>query len=606
MTENRGEYTIALAGNPNVGKSTVFNNFTGLHQHTGNWPGKTVENTQGEFVFNKRRYIIRDLPGTYSLTPNSAEEMVTSDYIKSGDYDALVIVVDASCMERNIRFAVSIIEYVRSKVIVCVNLIDEAEKRGIEIDSSKMSELLGVPVVKTAARSGKGMRELKKEIERICHEKSTCRNGESPNDLSELPELILQECCTYKTPDTDKRDRQIDKILMSKKFGIPVMLLMLALIFLITISGANIPSELLNKGFGILGDKLRSLLSDIHCTEIIISALIDGVYNSLTWIISVMLPPMAIFFPLFTLLEDSGYLPRIAFNLDSIFRKANAHGKQSLTIAMGFGCNACGVTGCRIIDSKRERLIAIITNSLVPCNGRFPMLIAVIGMFFAVNTSVQSLILLSLIILSVAVTLICSKILAKTVLKGVGSSFVLELPPYRRPQIGKVIVRSIFDRTVFVLLRAMAAAAPAGLLIWILANVKIGDNAVLVYLTQALDPFGRVIGLDGAVLCAFILGFPANEIVLPLVLMIYTSGGSLAEIPDLMQFREILIANGWTSVTAVCMLIFSLFHFPCSTTYLTIWKETHSKKWTALSFVTPLAVGVTLCFLINSIAVLIF
>ncbi len=348
------------------------------------------------------------------------------------------------------------------------------------------------------------------------------------------------------------------------------------------------------------------MLLNIHCPDIVISALIDGVYNALTWIISVMLPPMAIFFPMFTLLEDSGYLPRIAFNLDSLFRRSKAHGKQSLTIAMGFGCNACGVTGCRIIDSKRERLIAIITNSLVPCNGRFPMLIAVTAMFFAVNSSMQSLILLGLILLSVGVTLLCSKILAKTVLKGEESSFVLELPPYRRPQIGKVIIRSIFDRTIFVLLRAMAAAAPAGLLIWILANTNIGDTSVLMHITNILDPFGKALGLDGAVVCAFILGFPANEIVLPLILMIYTCGGSLSEIPDIMQFKEILLSNGWTLTTAICMLIFSLFHFPCSTTCLTIWKETKSKKWTALSFVTPLIVGIVLCIIVHFISVLIF
>lgn len=608
MAEVSKEFTIALAGNPNVGKSTVFNNFTGLHQHTGNWPGKTVESSQGEYIYNNSKYIIQDLPGTYSLTPNSAEEQVTSDYIKSGEYDALVIVLDATCMERNIRFALSIISYVKSKVILCINLIDEAEKKGINIDDKKMSEMLGVPVIKTAARSGKGTENLKKEIEIISNSSQDTEKAElSRKDLTELSDKILDACCTYKSDNTDRRDRQIDKILLSKRFGIPVMLMMLACVFWITIAGANLPSELLNKGFRLLGEKLRIGLSIIHCPDLVISAMIDGVYTALTWIVSVMLPPMAIFFPLFTLMEDSGYLPRIAFNLDTIFRKANAHGKQSLTIAMGFGCNACGVTGCRIIDSPRERLIAIITNSLVPCNGRFPMLIAIISMYFvgaslgAAETLVQSLILLLLIMLSVVVTLICSKILSKTVLKGMESSFILELPPYRRPQIGKVIIRSIFDRTIFVLLRAISAAAPAGLLIWILANIKIGDSTILLQITQMLDPIGRALGLDGAILCAFILGFPANEIVLPIILMIYMSGSTLTEIPDLVQFKEILTANGWTITTAICMLIFALFHFPCSTTCITIWKETHSKKWTLVSILVPLIAGVILCLAVNTV-----
>ena len=606
MKECKSEYNVALVGNPNVGKSTVFNNFTGMHQHTGNWPGKTVENTQGEYFYHQSKYIITDLPGTYSLVPNSAEEQVTSDYIKSGEYDALVVVMDAACMERNIRFALSIMEYVREKVILCVNLIDEAEKKGIEIDIEKMSEMLGVPVIKSAARSGQGTDELKTEIKRVCAEKHTHINTINCDNknISEMSEMILKECCIYKNSETDKRDRQIDRILLSEKFGIPVMLILLAAVFWITITGANIPSEFLSRLFTILGEKLRLLLSDLRCPEMIISAAVDGVYNSLTWIVSVMLPPMAIFFPLFTLLEDSGYLPRIAFNLDTLFRKSNAHGKQSLTIAMGFGCNACGVTGCRIIDSKRERLIAIITNSLVPCNGRFPMLIAVISMFFAVHSAMQSLILLLLIVLSVAVTLLCSKVLSKTVLKGVESSFVLEMPPYRRPQIGKVIVRSIFDRTIFVLFRAISAAAPAGLIIWILANTTIGETSILMHITEALDPVGIALGLDGAILCAFLLGFPANEIVLPLILMIYTSGGSLQQIPDIMQFKEILVSNGWTFTTVICMLIFSLFHFPCSTTCMTIWKETRSIKWTVLSIVTPLAVGVTLCIFVNMISFL--
>lgn len=604
MKDSQKTYNIALAGNPNVGKSTVFNSLTGLHQHTGNWPGKTVENIQGEYIHNNIKYLIQDLPGTYSLTPNSAEEEVTCEYIKSAEYDALVIILDASCIERNINFAVQILEYVNNKAIICLNLIDEASKKGIDIDSEKMSELLGVPVIPAAARNGVGLDELKSEIEHTVL--SEDRQSNIRNNLDKkYSRKIYNECCKFTNKDTDKFDRKIDKYLISKAYGIPLMLLILAGVFWITIVGANYPSDLLSKMFGYLGGKLKILLINSGCPELIISALIDGVYTTLTWIIAVMLPPMAIFFPLFTIMEDSGYLPRIAFNLDSAFQKANAHGKQSLTMAMGFGCNACGVTGCRIIDSPRERLIAIITNSLVPCNGRFPMLITIISMFFlgAYNGFYASLlesgILLLIIVLSVIVTLLASKFLSKTFLKGIPSSFVLELPPYRKPQIGKVIVRSIFDRTLFVLFRAVIIAAPAGLFIWILANVTIGDKSILLYCTEFLDPIARIIGLDGAILMAFILGFPANEIVLPIILMIYMSSGALSELPNMIQLREILVENGWTLTTAVCTLLFALFHFPCSTACLTILKETKSRKWTLISFLLPLCIGTVVCFVVN-------
>lgn len=604
MKEYDNIYNIALAGNPNVGKSTVFNGFTGMHQHTGNWPGKTVESSQGEYVFNNSLYIIQDLPGTYSLVPNSAEEEVTCDYIKQGGYDALVVVLDATCLCRNIRFALQILQHSR-KTVLCVNLIDEAKKKGISVDAAKISEILGVPVVAAAARSGVGMTQLKSEIEKVVGESGSGQKICEDADIDSLSNEIYEKCCSVKREETDKLDRRLDKLLISKKTGIPIMLLLLAGIFWLTIVGANYPSELLSDFFTYLGNNIKALLNNVGCPEIIIGALIDGIYTTLTWIISVMLPPMAIFFPLFTLLEDSGYLPRIAFNLDSCFRKANAHGKQSLTMAMGFGCNACGVTGCRIIDSPRERLIATITNSLVPCNGRFPILVSIISMFFIgtfsgfTATIVEAAILLGLIVLSVLVTLLCSKLLSVTLLKGVPSSFVLELPPYRRPQFGKVIVRSIFDRTLFVLGRAIVIAAPAGLLIWILANVTVGDTTILNICTEFLDPIAQFIGLDGAILIAFILGFPANEVVMPIILMVYLSQSGLSEIPNLIQLKEILLANGWTLTTAICTLIFILFHFPCSTTCITIYKETKSVKWTVVSFLLPLVVGCVLCFCIN-------
>ncbi len=601
MANYERTYNIALAGNPNVGKSTVFNSFTGMHQHTGNWAGKTVENARGEYIYNNAKYLIQDLPGTYSLTPNSAEEEVTCEYILHEKYDVLVIILDAACPERNIKFAAELLDKVGHKVVICFNLIDEATKKGITIDTEKMSELLGVAVITTAARSGVGMDLLKKAIEKTARSEDNENISAKKADHKE----VYAKCCTFKSNNTDQFDRKIDKYLISNLFGIPIMLIMLAFVFWITIVGANYPSEVLSNLFSMLGKRLKAFMLECNCPELITSAAIDGVYTTLTWIIAVMLPPMAIFFPLFTLMEDSGYLPRVAFNMDTAFKKCSAHGKQSLTMAMGFGCNACGVTGCRIIDSPRERLIAIITNSLVPCNGRFPMLIAIISMFMigsfngAAASLLKALILLALIIISVGMTLVLSKFLSKTFLKGVPSSFVLELPPYRRPQIGKVIIRSVFDRTLFVLLRAIVVAAPAGLFIWIMANVKIGDASILSYCTDFLEPLGSILGLDGAILIAFILGFPANEIVFPIILMIYMSSGTLTELPDLADLREILISNGWTLTTAICTLLFAMFHFPCSTTCLTILKETKSKKWTLLAFLLPLAVGVAVCMFVN-------
>jgi ferrous iron transport protein B len=320
-----------------------------------------------------------------------------------------------------------------------------------------------------------------------------------------------------------------------------------------------------------------------------------------------MLPPMAIFFPLFTLLEDLGYLPRVAFNLDNFFKKSCACGKQALTMCMGFGCNAAGIIGCRIIDSPRERLIAIITNNFVPCNGRFPTLIAIITMFFAgmfigpFQSVISTIILTGVILLGVFMTLMISRLLSMTILKGIPSSFTLELPPYRKPQIGKIIIRSIFDRTLFVLWRAILVAAPAGIVIWLMANITLGDISLLTHLAIFLNPFAHIIGLDGYILLAFILGFPANEIVIPIIIMSYLSTGSILELDSLVELRNLLIANGWTWATAVCVMLFSLMHWPCSTTCLTIKKETQSLKWTLVSVLIPTITGFTICFLFTAI-----
>ena len=391
----------------------------------------------------------------------------------------------------------------------------------------------------------------------------------------------------------------------SPQMSIAIMLILFLFVFWITITGANYPSELLSNFLFSLEEPLYNILSFLP--DFIRNTIVYGGYRVLAWVVSVMLPPMAIFFPLFTILEDSGYLPRIAFNLDRFFKKCNACGKQALTMCMGFGCNAVGVTGCRIIDSKRERLIAILTNSFVPCNGRFPMIIAIITIFFVglnntfTSSLLSALLLVLVICFSVFITLIISKILSKTILKGMPSSFILELPPYRKPQYLKVIIRSIIDRTLYVLGRAIVVAIPAGIIIYILSNVYVGSSSILTICTNFLDPFADLLGLDGVILFAFILGFPANEIVVPIIIMAYMKSGVLIEYESLASLKEILVNNGWTTLTAINFIIFALIHFPCSTTLLTIKKETKSIKWTILSFIIPLFVGISLCFIVTSV-----
>lgn len=600
---------IALAGNPNVGKSTVFNALTGLKQHTGNWPGKTVTNAIGEYNYNDKEYEIYDLPGTYSLIAHSVEEEVARDFINSKKYDAIIIVCDAVCLERNLNLVIQIIE-VTDNVVVCVNLIDEAKKKKIKIDLDKLSDELGVIVIGTSARSGFGLEKLMNAVEKVIENKinnplklkyDSEKEEEVVATIFNKIEEISKKAITFEKEDYNKRDRKIDKILTNKWAGIPIMLLLLMGIFWITINGANYPSQLLFDFFSWIEGYLSDFFITINAPNWLYQSLVFGVYKVLTWVIAVMLPPMAIFFPLFTFLEDVGYLPRIAFNLDKYFQKCAACGKQALTMCMGFGCNAAGVVGCRIIDSPRERLMAIITNCFVPCNGRFPTIIAIITMFIAGNNSLGILVLTGVILIGIFMTFFVSKILSKTILKGIPSSFTLELPPYRKPEIGKVIFRSIFDRTIFVLGRALAIAAPAGLIIWILANVYINDLSLLSYCANSLDPFGKLLGLDGMILMAFILGFPANEIVVPIMIMGYMSLGNITDLTNLMELKKVLIENGWTWLTALCTMLFCLMHWPCSTTCLTIKKETKSFKWTLISFLTPTIAGIILCFIITTI-----
>ncbi len=679
------DIVIALAGNPNTGKSTVFNSLTGLKQHTGNWPGKTVTNAQGEYSYQDSHYVVIDLPGTYSLLANSVEEEIARDFICFGKPSVTVVVLDATCMERNLNLALQILE-ITGNVVICVNLIDEAERKKIKLDLAQIARRLGVPVVGTNAREGRGLLELKAAIAQTAENiianipltisypqpveeilsllvlpldkklkgKINARwtalrlldnnenmirslnnflgfdplkdpemkqafstaeilNTPSGDSLRELivgsifkeAENISSGAVVYENPQYNAWDRKIDNVLTSKNWGIPIMLAVLGLIFWLTIQGINVPSAILASGFDYLEQGLTNIFSALNAPAWLHGIIVLGMFKTLGWVISVMLPPMAIFFPLFTLLEDLGYLPRVAFNLDNFFKRSSAHGKQALTMCMGFGCNAAGVISCRIIDSPRERLIAIITNNFVPCNGRFPILIALASAFIAsrslgpLQNALAALGILATVVLGIILTLLLSKILSQTVLKGLPSSFTLELPPYRKPQFGRIIIRSVLDRTLFVLGRAILVAAPSGLLIWLAANINIYGTSLLNHCAGFLDPFAVLLGLDGYILMAFILGMPANEIVIPLLVMSYMSKGTMLELENLEILRQLLLENGWTWLTALCTMLFTLNHWPCGTTLLTIRKETQSMKWTFISFLVPALTGIILCFLVT-------
>ncbi|HDS07685.1 MAG TPA: ferrous iron transport protein B [Bacteroides sp.] len=684
-------FSVALAGNPNTGKSTLFNLFTGLRQHTGNWPGKTVTRAEGSFRIDGIRFNLLDLPGTYSLLSRSKDEEIARNYLIFNNPDLVLVMADSTAIERNLHLAVQILQITPKVILVC-NLSDEAKRKGIDVRTSILESHLGIPVVDISASRKQGIERLKRSMVRMVTDPNppgsvaveypeplkkemdilggelkklfpsqpaiewivlrlmegdpsvihtlesmitdADRNGhQESGDLKSLRKLVLKaqlardkmglslhdelsvqihrkateiagKAVIHRDREKKTTEEKIDRIVTSPIWGIPIMLLLLFLIFFITISGANYPSGLLARGLFRIEDAWAGLFDQWQVPWWITGFLVHGVYKGMAWVVSVMLPPMAIFFPLFTILEDLGYLPRVAFNLDRLFRWSGAHGKQALTMGMGFGCNAAGIISTRIIDSPKERMIAIVTNNFVPCNGRWPLLILVASVFVgslvspALATVVSVSAVVGVTLVGIGVTFLVNKLLSTTLLKKEPSSFILELPPYRKPQIVRILYRSLIDRTIFVLGRAVMMAAPAGGLIWILGNVEVGDQSLMQWAAGSLDGFAALLGLDGMILLAYIIAIPANEIVIPTILMGYLATGQMVEMDNAVRMGQLLQENGWTIVTAVCIMLFSVLHYPCGTTTLTIWKETGSRKWTLLSNLIPLGIALILCFLV--------
>ena len=590
------EFQIAFVGNPNVGKTTLFNIMTNSNQHTGNWTGKTVECAEGYYQYKGRSYGIVDLPGTYSMIPKSAEEEVTVEFLKQAKVDCTVIVIDATCFERNLGFVLQVM-HIATKPVLCVNLLDEAEKKGITIDFRLLGDLLGIPVVGTSAGRGSGVEKLKETIRNLTDGFIRSEPILIEANHDDYTEYLL--ACMKKAKELSKlvvdghRDfylHKYDRFLLGKFTGRLMMFVLLFFVFWLTIVGANYPSMLLQNIFLQIENVLQMMT--IKWPLWLSGLLIDGAYSTTANVVAVMLPPLLIFYPLFTILEDIGYLPRVAFLMDHSLQRCGSCGKQALTMTMGIGCNAVGVIGSRIIESPRERILAVVTNALMPCNGRFPTIIALINLSFSSNPFVAALILTGYILLSVLMTYLSNHILNRSVLKSDQSYFLMELPSFRRPNFRRLLSASVKNKVLFVLSRAVLVAFPTGIVVWFLENIEVSGLSLLSYGARCFDPIGAFLGMNGAILMAYFMSFPANELLLPMLLLIMGCSKSLS-------IGEMFLLNSWTRQIAVCMSIFTLFHWPCATTCLSILRETGSRKAVFISIMLPTLIGILLCCAVN-------
>lgn len=650
---------ILLVGNPNVGKSSIFNILTHSHEHTGNWTGKTVKLARKNII--NTNYTLIDLPGIYSLSSLSDEEIVAKDTLLFEQYEKIIYVMDSSNIEKNLHLLLQILE-INKNIILCLNMVDELDIKGIKINDKKLSEILDIKVIRCSASKNIGIKEL---IESLDEESKSSYNyiydyniEKGISDIFEyltnqfksrfIALKLLEKDITlvdsiktkYKIDIIDKdiqnylmhvnseeisdsvsnllnniskniynevveisKEKEIgtiDKIFSKKIYALPIMFIIMFGIFFITIVLANYPSELLSLIFNKFEICLVNLSNILKIPSYIYEPIIYGIYRVVSFIVSVMFPPLVIFFFLFTYAEESGILPRLAFNFDKVFKCSGCHGKQALTICSGFGCNACAIVGSRIIDSKRDKLIAILTNSFIPCNGRFPMIIALITMFFTnSNNKLQvSLYLTLFVILAILISLLTSFILSKTILKGYNGFFILELPDYKKVKFKKVLKNSLIYKSLSILKKAVLVSIPCGIIIYFMTNTTIGNLSLFKIASNFLEPFGKLLGLDGVILLSFFLALPANEIVLPIIIMGYLGSKNVPMISNYLTIKEVLINNSWTYMTALSTILFSIMHFPCGTTLATIKSEVGT-KWMIYSFIIPLVTGILFLFILN-------